>query len=259
MNNPYESMFSAYKGDIVRIHRSKRDGKLISYDNKGKVILVKNQQDLHAGFGKIKSLTERDSYYFATLDQVPYDIYCKDGDEKAIPYDELKKVLESLNFTHELQLPIKDTVYGLDPDNFFDVWANLDTGDMITIETWNQNGEKSYNSIYLYIPTGNTLAFSFVGDKSGFSSGGYNTCCFNVIWCKDDTPLHTLLKYSSKSRDWDGDTPHLWHYGDGQEIDFAEVLKRAYLFKDDLGSLFNMKLEDNIRRREEFFKKTIES
>ena len=46
------SMFSTHKGDIVRIRKSKRDGKLISYDQLGKVILIKNQDDLKVGFGK---------------------------------------------------------------------------------------------------------------------------------------------------------------------------------------------------------------
>lgn len=254
MKNPYMSILSAKKGDIVRIHHSKRDGKLIAYDCKGKVILIKNQEDLHIGFGKIESIAEKERCYLAVLKQVPYDIYgMNNRDEEVIPYEELKLVLSGLNFKHQLQLPIEETPYDLDPNNFFDVWANLNTGDLITIETWNKDGKLSYNSIMLYIPTGNTLAFSFVGDRSGFSSGGFNTCCFNLVWCKDDTPLHTLLKYSSRSRDWAGDTPHLWHYGDGQDINFAEVLKRAYLFEDDLGTLFNMKLEDNIKRRAEFF------
>lgn len=249
------SMFSTHKGDIVRIRKSKRDGKLISYDQLGKVILIKNQDDLKVGFGKVTSIVEKEKYYIATLEQTPYDIYYGYDKGETIPYNELKEVLTMLNFTKELTMPIKKESYELDDGNFFEIWANLDTGDLITIETWFQDGEESYNTINLFIPTGNTLAFSFTNDYSGFSSGGRDTCCFNAIWCKDDTPLRYLLKFSSKSKDWNGDHPHLWHYGDGHDFDFSEVLKRIYDCKDDIGTLFNMQIEEQLKRYADFWGK----
>lgn len=238
------SMYSIHKNDIIRIRKSKKDGKLISYDELGKVVLIKNQADLKIGFGKVTSIIEKEKYYIATLEQVPYDIYYGYDENETIPYSELCEVLKMLKFTQELTLPIDD-------DNFFDVWANLDTGDLITIETWNHKEEETYNTINLYIPTGNNLAFSLSNNYIGFSFGGFQTCCFNAIWCKSDTPLRTLLKYSSKNKNWNGDHPNLWHYGDGHNFDFSEVLKRIYDCKDDIGTLFNMKIEDSLKRYKE--------
>lgn len=248
-------IFSTSINDVVRIRKSKRNGKLISYDRMGKVILIKNQNDLRIGFGKVTSIVEKDKYYITTLEQTPYDIYYGCGKDETIPYNELKEVLTMLNFTKELTIPIKKESYELDEGNFFEIWANLDTGDLITIETWFQDGEESYNTIKLFIPTGNSLAFSFTNDYSGFSSGGRNTCCFNTIWCKDDTPLRYLLKFSSKSKNWNGDHPHLWHYGDGDNFNFSEVLKRIYDCKDDIGTLFNMQIEEQLKRYAEFWGK----
>lgn len=235
---------SIHVNDIVRIRKSKKDNTLISRDSMGKIILIKNQSEIKVGFGKVVSVVEKEKYYIATLEQVPYDIYYGYDKDETIPYDELKEVLKILGFTQELTLPIKE-------NNFFDVWANLETGDLITIETWNYNGKNTYNTINLYIPTGNSLAFSLWKDM-GFSSGSYDVCCFNAIWCKDETPLHTLLKYSSKNKNWNGEPPELWHYGDGHNLDFAEILKRIYKCKDDIGSLFNMKIEENIKKYHDF-------
>ena len=237
-------MYSAISaGEIVRIYKSKRDGKLIAYAPTGKVILIKNRENLKIGFGKIVSIAEKEKYYVATLEQIPYDIYYGYEDNETIPYSELKEVLITLNFTQQLTLPI-------DANNFFEVWANLSTGDLITIETWNYYDEKTYNSINLYVPTGNLLAFS-VRENSGFSHGGHNFCCFNVINCEYDTPLHTLLRYSSKSKDWNGAHPALWHYGDGHDLNYAEILRRIYDCKDDIGNLFNMKIEESLKRYKE--------
>ena len=138
------SMFSTHKGDIVRIRKSKRDGKLISYDQLGKVILIKNQDDLKVGFGKVTSIEEKEKYYIATLEHTPYDIYYGHEDGETIPYDELEKVLNMLDFTKELTMPIKKTQYNMDKGNFFEIWANLNTGDLITIETWYKGGKRTF-------------------------------------------------------------------------------------------------------------------
>lgn len=241
------------KNDVIRIRKSRKDGKLISYDSTGKVILIKNQDEIRPGFGQVVSIVEKERYYLATLKQVPYDIYYGYGEDETIPYNELKEVLTMLGFTQELTIPIEKEDFDMDEGNLFDVWANLNSGELVTIETWFKDGKQSYNTINLYIPTGNTLAFSFRNDYTGFSFGGHNTCCFNVIWCKDDTPLHTLLQYSSKSKNWGGDHPHLWHYGDGHDFDFSEVLKRIYDCTDDIGNLFNMQIEESLKKYAEFW------
>lgn len=63
------------------------------------------------------------------MENVPYDFYIEysENGTVAIPYDEFKEVLESLGFKHEYQEKINE-------ENFFDVWANLNSGVLITIE-----------------------------------------------------------------------------------------------------------------------------
>ena len=50
-----------------------------------------------------------------------------------------------------------NTKEDIDKDNIFDVWANLNSGVLITIETWNQDGERGYNSVKCYVPVNGAL------------------------------------------------------------------------------------------------------
>lgn len=236
--------FGVNVNDVVRICKSKKNNKLIAYAPTGKVILIKNQKDLKIGFGKIVELIEKEKYYIATLEQTSYDVYF-DSENGDIPYNELEEVLVNLNFTKELRLPIKETSFNVDDDNFFEVWANLNTGDLITIETWYKDGIKSYNSIQLYMPIKCKLLYS-MPYWTGFRYGGGGIYSFDVNFCKNDTPLHSLLRMSDKSKNWNGETPSMWHYGDGHDFSFSEVLKRIYECKDDIGTLFNMQIEKTL-------------
>lgn len=228
-------------GQVFRLRKSKKDGRLIAYTDLGKVILIKNQKSLHHGFAKVTSFIDKGKYFLATMENVPYDFYYGYENDEVIPYDELCEVLKNMNFTHEYQTKI-------DENNIFDVWANLNTGAMVQIETWNRDGEKTYNSVNVYIPTGNNLAFS-AREYTGFSHGGYNLCCFNLVHNKSDFPLRNILSYCSNSRNWNGAHPSLWHYGDSKDnMNFAKILTRIYDFKDDVSTLFNMQIDETFKR-----------
>ena len=233
--NPIEN------GQVFRLKKSKKNGQFVAYTDIGKVILIKNQADLHHGFAKVTSFVDKGKFYLATMENVPYDFYFGYENDEVIPYVELCEVLKMNGFTHEYQTDI-------DKDNIFDVWANLDTGAMVQIETWNWDGEKTYNTVNVYIPTGNTLAFS-AHERTGFSHGGYNVCCFNLVHNKSDFPLRNVLNCSSNSKNWNGEHPSLWHYGDkSHDMNFAKILTRIYDFKDDIGSMFNMDIEGAFKR-----------
>ena len=75
----------------------------------------------------------------------------------------MSKICETDNFKHEYQTRIDNT-------NFFDVWANLDTGSLITIETWDKLGIKTYNSVDAYI-TIDEKDFWKISNLNGFSNG----------------------------------------------------------------------------------------
>lgn len=239
------------KGNIYRLKKSKRNGKLIAYADTGKVIIPDNQGSLHHGFAKITSFIDKGNCFVAQMENVVHDFYYGYEDEEVIPYDELVEVFKLYGFKHEYQLPI-------DEKNIFDVWANLKTGALITIETWNKGADESwdgrehvtYNSVNVCIPTENTLVFR-LHERTGFSHGGYNLCCFNLVHNKTDFPLQNVLGYCSNSRNWNGEHPHLWHYGDGDNINFAKILTRIYDFEDDIGTLFNMKIEKALERYKE--------
>ena len=239
------------KGNIQRLKKSKRNGKLIASTDTGKVIIPDNQNSLHYGFAKVEEFQDKGNCFVAQMENVVYDFYYGYEDEEVIPYDELVEVFKLYGFKHEYQLPI-------DEKNIFDVWANLKTGALITIETWNKSADESwdgrehvtYNSVNVCIPTENTLAFR-LHERTGFSHGGYNLCCFNLVHNKTDFPLQNVLGYCSNSRNWNGEHPHLWHYGDGDNINFAKILTRIYDFEDDIGTLFNMKIEKALERYKE--------
>lgn len=227
-------------GQVFKLYKSKKNGNLISYTPEGKVVLIKNQKELHNGYAKVTSFVDKGNYILATMENVLYDFYYGYENDEVIPYEEFKEVLKNLGFTQEYTEDI-------DENNVFDVWADLNTGNLVTIETWNKDGKKSYNSVKVYIPTGNTLALGY-HNIDGFSHGGYNVCCFNLVNNKMDFPLRNILSYSSNSKNWNGDHPSLWHYGEGFDLNYAKVLSKIYLFKDDIATLFNMKLEKTFER-----------
>ena len=226
-------------GQVFKLYKSKKNGNLISYTPEGKVVLIKNQKELHNGYAKVTSFVDKGNYILATMENVPYDFYYGYENDEVIPYEEFKEVLKNLGFTQEYTEDI-------DENNIFDVWANLETGVLITIETWNRDGEKSYNSVSVYIPTGHSAVLTMpisLSERVGFSHGSYNVCCFNLVNSEMKFPLRSVLSYSSDSKNWNGDHPSLWHYGEGSDLNYAKVLSKIYLFKDDIATLFNMKLE----------------
>jgi hypothetical protein len=181
--------------NVYRIRRSKKNGKLISYNEYGKVIIIKNWKSLHVGYGKVVSFENRENCILATMKNVPYDFYEeyneKTGEVEAVPYEELTRILQELGFAHEYKEDI-------DKDNIFDVWANLDSGVLITIETWNQDGERGYNSVNCYVPANGLLTAAFA-DKLACPCGNgllWKQClCF---LCRDMFPpaitvFHTYM------------------------------------------------------------------
>lgn len=225
-------------GTVVRVRKSKKNGKLIAYSEWGKVILIPNQKGLHVGFAEVTSFSDRGRYYIATVKNVAYDFY-QDYDENgrtAVPYDEFKEVLKAQGFKPEYSEPI-------DENNVFDVWANLYTGVLITIETWNRNGEKGYSKVSCYVPTYGIRIFS---ESMGFSRGSSSIAVFNLSFSKRDFPLRDCLTLNNGSIDWNGDTPSLWHYGEGHDINYAKALAKIRKFADpDIGDLFGMRLDEN--------------
>ena len=164
--------------NVYRIRRSKKNGKLISHNEYGKIIIIKNWKSLHVGYGKVVSFENRENCILATMKNVSYDFYMeyneKTGEVEAVPYEELTRILQELGFAHEYKEDI-------DKDNIFDVWANLNSGVLITIETWNQDGERGYNSVKCYVPVSG-CGFG-MRNSTGFSYGTSYLSCFNN-WCQ---------------------------------------------------------------------------
>lgn len=64
-----------------------------------------------------------------------------------------------------------------------------------------------------------------------------------------DFPLHECLEFNDGSMDWHGDTPSLWHYGEGHDINYAKALAKIRKFADpDIGERFNMQLDDAFKQ-----------
>lgn len=172
-----------------------------------------------------------------------YDFYEeyneKTGEVEAVPYEELTRILQELGFAHEYKEDI-------DKDNIFDVWANLDSGVLITIETWNQDGERGYNSVNCYVPANGLFTMR---ESTGFSNGGSFLSCFNIVHNTRDFPLHECLAFNNGSMNWGGNHPALWHYGEGYDINYAKALAKIRKFKDaDIGERFNMQLDDAFKQ-----------
>lgn len=233
------------KGYIYGLHKSKINGNWIAYTDYGKVILFKNHKSLHAGFVEITSVEDKGKCFLATGKNVVKDFYYGYENDEVIPYDEFKEVLKLYGFVPEYEEKI-------DEDDYFYVWANLECGSIITIETWSKGGEKTYNSVNMYIPTHSLLAFEKNIDRGGFSHGGWNVCCFNLVFCKYEFPIEWVLHLSDKKDiSWKGDVPSLWSYGtEMYEVsDFIENVKKLYKFKDkDLWKKFGMDVDGYIQR-----------
>lgn len=226
-------------GTVVRVRKSKKNGKLMAYSEWGKVILISNQKGLHVGFAEVTSFSDRGNYYIATVKNVAYDFY-QDYDENgttAVPYDEFKEILKTQGFKPEYSEPI-------DENNVFAVWANLNSGVLITIETWNQDGERGYNSVKCYVPVSG-CGFG-MRNSYGFSSGTSYLSCFNIVHSTRDFPLRDCLAFNNGSMNWAGSHPSLWHYGERDDINYAKALAKIRKFKDaDIGERFNMQLDES--------------
>lgn len=230
--------------NVYRIRRSKKNGKLISHNEYGKIIIIKNWKSLHVGYGKVVSFENRENCILATMKNVSYDFYMeyfeKTGEVEAVPYEELTRILQELGFAHEYKEDI-------DKDNIFDVWANLNSGVLITIETWNQDGEQGYNSVKCYVPVSG-CGFG-MRNSTGFSYGTSYLSCFNIVHNTRDFPLHDCLAFNNGSMNWAGSNPALWHYGEGHDINYAKALAKIRKFKDaDIGERFNMQLDDAFKQ-----------
>ena len=142
----------------------------------------------------------------------------KTGEVEAVPYEELTRILQELGFAHEYKEDI-------DKDNIFDVWANLNSGVLITIETWNQDGEQGYNSVKCYVPVSG-CGFG-MRNSTGFSYGTSYLSCFNIVHNTRDFPLHDCLAFNNGSMNWAGSNPALWHYGEGHDINYAKLSPKS--------------------------------
>lgn len=239
------------KEDIYRLHKSKINGNWIAYTDYGKVILFKNHKSLHAGFVEITSFEDKGKCFLATGKNVVEDFYYGYENDEVIPYEEFKEVLKLHGFVPEYEEKI-------DENNNFYVWANLELGSLITIEEWNKDGKRTYNSVKVYIPTHSGLAFDVIHEWCGFAFGGWNICCFNIVNCRNEFPLEYVLHLSDKKDiSWKGETPSIIHYGDQKEdgdVDLVRCLKKIYDFNDkDLWKKFEMNVEGHIRNIEKFF------
>lgn len=189
------------------------------------------------------SFENRENCILATMKNVSYDFYEeyneKTGEVEAVPYEELTRILQELGFAHEYKEDI-------DKDNIFDVWANLDSGVLITIETWNQDGERGYNSVNCYVPANGLFTMR---ESTGISSGSSFLSRFNIVHNTRDFPLHECLAFNNGSMNWGGNHPNLWHYGEGHDINYAKALAKIRKFKDaDIGERFNMQLDDTFKQ-----------
>lgn len=233
-----------------RLHRSIKNGKLIAYTDYGKVIIIRNQNNLHNGFAKITSYRDAGNCFVADMENVVNDFYYSyDDDNDTIPYSEFQEVLKSFGYTHQYSEPINE-------NNDFHVWANLDTGSIITIEEWNEDSRRTYNSVKVWIPIHSSV-FTINTKYSGFSHGGFNLCCFNLVNCKAEYPMRSILELRDKeNKSWNGEVPSLWHYGYGDDVDFIKAARSIYKFKDadEIIKTFNIDVEGYVDRVLEFHK-----
>ena len=236
-----------------RLHRSIKNGKLIAYTDYGKVIVIRNQKNLHNGFAKITSYRDAGNCFVADMENVVSDFYYSYDDKDTIPYSEFQKVLKSFGYVHEYSEPINE-------NNDFHVWANLDIGSIITIEEWNEDGRRTYNSAKMWIPT-HDLTYTNIRNNTylGLSHGGYTLCCFNLVHAKAEYPIRSILELRDKNnKDWNGEVPSMWHYGYGQDVDFIKAARTIYKFKDadEIIKTFNIDVEGHVHNILKFWKGT---
>lgn len=245
----YAKAFKVNVGDIAKLKKSKRDGKLIAYNRDGKVILFDNSRDLHKGFVEITKVQEKKTAYIAHGRNVPFDFYC------GIPHAEFEEVLKNLGFVEEYT---KEFMYNTDDEEYpnkFKVYANVSRKMLITVETWDTKDEESYNSVNI------TFAINVLGmhwrvlENYGFSHGGGSISTFNLVNNTLDFPLHRVMDLQMKVDDWNGHTPSLWCYADGQPDVYPDDIKfyidaanRIYDFKDDIDMMFNIRTSETIER-----------
>lgn len=166
---------------------------------------------------------------------VAYDYY------HGIKLDELEEVLGNIGFVKEYECPI-------DENDKFIVYAHLEYGALLSIETWSKNGEDTYNSIRLTIPT--DQHFWYMSDSFGMTADCGRTAEFNLVSSSVEQPIRSILELRRLSTDWEGKHPHLWHYGDNlglydteMQKSFQRIDQRVFEFKDDLNTLFNFGIE----------------
>ena len=236
--------------EVYRIYKSQKSGKPIAYTSYGKVILITNK--VHCGYGKVTSYVDKGNYFFAKMENVPYDFYHGYDNDETIPYDEFQQVLTMHGYTHQYTESIND-------NNNFYVWANIKTGSIITIEEWNYDDERTYNSVEMYVVTDEVYRFANA-KTSGFSFGNPYISCYNLVFSELENPMKFVESLWKGSKDWKGKTPNLWHYGYKRNttgsIDFIKAIKTIYKFKDsrEIIESFNIDVEGHIKKLEEFYK-----
>lgn len=245
----YAKMLKLNVGDIVKLKKSKKNGKLIAYSDIGKVILFDNSKDLHAGYAEITKVHEKETVYIAHGRNVPFDYYY------GIPNDELEEVLKNLGFVEEYTKEFMyDTGDGEYP-NKFTVYANLDRKMLLSVETWNTKDRESCNSINLTFAVDTFGASWHALERYGFSHGDGKTSTFNIVSSTISFPLHKIMDLQSRVSGWGGNTPSLWCYADGTPDVlpdgfqfYIDAAKRIYDFHDDIDKLFDIRTDESIER-----------
>lgn len=248
----YAEMLKLNVGEIVKLKKSKKNGKMIAYSSSGKVILFENSKELHEGYVQITKVHEKERVYIARGQNVPFDYYY------GISNDEFEEVLKELGFVEEYTREFNyDTGDGEYP-NKFKVYANIDRKMLLTVETWNTKDEESYNSINLTFAVNTLGTIWHVLERYGFSHGGGNTSTFDLVRSTLDFPLHKIMDLQLGVNGWNGNHPSLWCYADGHPDEypscnqfFIDAAKRIYEFHDDIDKLFDIRTAEAIERYKE--------
>lgn len=261
MDNLYVSEYEDLKSQVFRVKKSRDSKGKVCFTNSGKVIIIQNSDKVKFGFCKIKSFVEKDRYILAKVENVVYDFWSEVDEE--IPYEEFAQVLVNRGFTKELRVNISEEYLRnnpeMTPDNFIEFWANLSTGCLVSIETYNTTDRKWYNSVDVNIPVhshGGATRVYFGSEKLGASSCFSPIIDYCITFSEVDFPLERVLRLSDNIPNWEGRTPKLWSYFDelsknnfSRKI-YADCARRIYKFKDDLETLFNLGSSEEIARHE---------
>ena len=84
----YAEMLKLNVGEIVKLKKSKKNGKMIAYSSSGKVILFENSKELHEGYVQITKVHEKERVYIARGQNVPFDYYYGISNDE---FEEVKK------------------------------------------------------------------------------------------------------------------------------------------------------------------------